>query len=327
MKYISHKVLYTLLPSKLQQLPDTELDNWIIQCVRQINAHPLYEKKLCMTKVINGVAELPDDFIKAYGVFYNSRTPNDEEFNSLLGCLCDDDTWNDCIPDTMVSQSDTTTTMATSEISADVPLTIQDRYKLLKIATTDSEGTVTTKYVLKGVLIDSYVSSPYHNNCWTPLYVSDKLFTQCYMEKRSPCLIQDLCNYRYSFDKCGHLMTSMPDGWVKIIYTGRPVDVNGDFLIPDNMDYLNVLRDGVLMYYWEERRTDNREGSLSNHREYEQKFYNGVAALRGSSLLPKGIAGDKALRNIIYDNVSLANNYALTGNGGWTGGPLFKHMR
>ena len=324
MQYTSHKVVYTMLPTRLQALPDSLLDNYIIQCIRQIDAKPMYENKLSMTRVINGVAELPDDFIKSYGVYYSNKEPTEVEFNSLLGCLSDD-VKQDCISDAVYDISSTSTS-ETSTITEDIPLTLQDRYKLVQVATTDINGITTTKYVMKGVIFDSYINSEYHYNCWQPLYNSDKLFTQCYLTAKSPCKVSS-CDYRFSFDKCGHILTSMPDGWLKVAYVGRPTDVNGDYTIPDNMDYIKVLRDGVIMHYYEERRINGRENSIHNHREYEDKFYRGVAGLRGSSMLPKGKLADKALRNIIYDNVRIANDYSLCGNSGWSGGALSKEMR
>lgn len=324
MKYISHRAVYTILPKILLELPDSVLDNYIIQCIRQIDAHPMYEKKLILTKAVNGVAELPKDFIKAYGVFYNNREPSDEEYESLLGCILEDENNSRCISDSPLTDT------ATNEIDGlsieDIePIAIQDRYKLIKLIETTSEGT-TTKYIMKGITYDNYLNSAYHLNCWTPLFYNDKLFTQCFMEKKSPCSVSK-CDFRYSFDKCGHILTSMPDGWLKIAYTGRPTDKDGNYMIPDNMDYLKVLKDGVLMLYWEERRTNNREGSVQNHRDYEIKFYNGVAGIRGSAMLPKGALKDKALRNIIYEKIAIANDYSLTGNGGWEGATLYKHMR
>lgn len=323
MKYVSHKAVYTILPKLLLELPDTVLDNYIIQCIRQIDAKPMYEKKLVLTKVVNGVAELPSDFIKAYGVFYNSKEPSDAEYNSLLACTLDDDSNARCTTDAPLTSG---TTSTASSITIDTtPTTIQDRYKIIQIVETTDQGT-TTKYVMKNVLYDAYLTSDYHVNCWTPLYSSDKLFTQCYMEKKSPCRVSK-CDYRYSFDKCGHLLTSMPDGWLKIAYTGRPTTEDGDYMIPDDMGYWQCLKDGVLMLYWEEQRTYSKQGSILNHREYEDKFYNGVAGLRGSSMLPKGMIQDAALRNIIYESVSIANDYSLTGNNGWSGHTLYKHMR
>lgn len=323
MKYISHKAVYTILPKILLELPDTVLDNYIIQCIRQIDATPMYEKKLVLTKAINGVAELPSDFIKAYGVFYNSKEPTETEYNSLMGCILENDKDTRCISDAPLTGKTNPVTTNLSITSS--PSTLQDKYKLVKITEATDQGT-TTKYIMKNVAYDSYLTSSYHLNCWTPLYSSDRLFTQCFMEKKSPCKVSK-CDFRYSFDKCGHLLTSMPDGWLKIAYTGRPTAEDGAYLIPDNMDYWKVLKDGVLMLYWEERRTNNRQGSILNHREYENKFYNGVAGLRGSSLLPKGRIKDAALRNIIYESISIANDYSLTGNNGWRGGTLYKHMR
>lgn len=324
MQYTSHKVVYTMLPTKLQELPDSLLDNYIIQCIRQIDSKPMYENKLSMTRVRNGVAELPDDFIKSYGVYYNSKEPTEEEFNALLGCLSDD-VKQECISDVPLTAS-TTSTTTNPTITENVPLTLQDRYKLVQIATQDNDGNTTTKYVMKGVIFDNYMASGYHYNCWTPLYNSDKLFTQCYLTKKSPCKVSK-CDFRFSFDKCGHILTSLPDGWLKIAYVGRPTNEDGDYMIPDDMQYIKCLKDGVIMHYFEERRINGRQNSMQNHREYEDKFYNGVAGLRGSAMLPKGAVMDKQLRNIIYKNVSLANDYSLTGNGGYSGGTLFKHMR
>ncbi len=327
MKYVSHKVIYTLLPTSLQKMPDAVLDNYIIQCIRQINAQPLFENKICITKVENGVAELPDDFITAFGVFYNSKTPSESEFNSLLGCLCSEDITNGCISDEIVNPSSNTTTINNTVISDDVPIALQDRYRLVGLIDYDENGIPTTRYVLKNIVYNDYVNSEYFQNCWTPLFTSDRLFTQCFLTANSPCKIENRCNYRYSIDKCNHILTSMPNGWLKVAYTGRLIDKEGNFLIPDDMDYMRVLKDGVLMLYWEEKRTSREETGMQNHREYEIKFYNGVAALRGSSLLPRGILKDYQLRNIIYDKIRIANDYSLCGNSGWTGGSLYKNMR
>lgn len=326
MRYTSHKAVYTILPKILLELPDSLLDNYIIQCIRQIDARPMYENKLAMTKVKNGVAELPEDFIRAYGVFYNHKDPTEEELNALLGCLTEETLDSlDCLSDAPLTSS-TSSTTENPTITTTTPLTLQDRYKLVKIATTNNQGITSNSYILKGVTYNNYVSSSYMENCWKPLKASDKLFTHCFLEKKSPCKITD-CDYRYSFDKCGHILTSLPDGWMKIAYTGRPTNADGDYMIPDNMDYMKVLKDGVIMMYYEERRLNQKQGAINNHREYERKFYNGVAGLRGSAMLPKGSIADAKLRNIIYENIRIANDYSLTGNIGWNGNTLFKHMR
>lgn len=294
MKYISHRAVLTILPQTLLELPDSLLDNYIIQCIRQIDASPMYSNKLYLTKVTNGVAELPEDFIKAFGVYYNYKEPTEDEYNSLLGCL-DDNCHNDDLND------------GTERCISDAPLL------------EESCSNINVDY-------SNYMQTSFMNNCWKPLYTSDRLFTYCYLDKKSPCTTSQ-CDYRFSFDKCGHILTSMPNGWLKIAYVGRPTTPEGDYLIPDDMEYMKVLKDGVIMLYYEERRLDQREGAINNHREYEEKFYKGIAALRGSSLLPKGMIKDKQLRNIIYDKIKIANDYSLTGNGGWTGHTLYKNMR
>ena len=323
MQYTSHKVVYGMLPKRLQELPDSLLDNYIIQCIRQIDAKPMYENKLTMMQVTNGVATLPEDFIKAYGVFYSSKDPTDEELESLMGCI-QEDSYPGCISDSPLTDS-TDSSTENPTIDTTTPLTLQDRYKLVRIATTDNQGQTTYSYILKGVTFYDYLDSDYFTNCWQPLYCSDKLFTKCFMEKKSPCHTT-VCDYKYSFDKCGNLLTSMPDGWIQLAYTGRPTNEDGDYLIPDDMDYIKVLKDGVIMHYYEERRLDQKQGAVNNHREYENKFYNGVAFLRGRSMLPKGRLADKRLLNIIYENISIANDYSRNGNNGWNGGAMNPHL-
>ena len=79
MKYVSHKALYTMLPQAVQVLPDSILDNYIIQAIRQIDALPMYQNKLKLIQIKNGVGELPDDFIKSAGVFYSCKEPTESE--------------------------------------------------------------------------------------------------------------------------------------------------------------------------------------------------------------------------------------------------------
>lgn len=321
MRYISHKAVYTILPTTLQQMPNSLLDNYIIQAVRQIKIRPLYENKLTMVRVKNGVAELPSDFIKTYGVYYNSKEPTTEEFESLIGCIAEGEDVG-CLSDSpLTSSSDAEETPTTTVVDD----SLEDRYKLVKLSTLDSNGNPTTEWIFKQVAFNEYMASSYAQNCWKQLKHTDDLFTQCFIDKPSIDLTSD-CPYRYRFDKCNHILTSLPNGWLKIAYVGRAVDEFGDYLIPDDMDFMQVVKDGVMMVYWEERLTNHKEYAFRNYREYQDKFRLGVARLRGTSFLPKGVLQERKLRNIIYDDIKIANNYQLTGNPGYRGGSLYSHL-
>lgn len=328
MKYVSYKALYTMLPRRVRNVSTGQLNNWIIQCLRLIDSYALYEKKIAYATVKNGKASLPKDFIRMQGVYYNHTTPDDTHLQSLLPCLATDESF-DCADDSLLDGS-----QASTGSDSDVSITTQDsfaqRNSLVKLQRSIGQGNTEDFYVLRNFLVGDYLRSTYHTSCWIPLKLTDRIYSGCYLEEDSPCWVSD-CPYEYSLTKCNELITTLPNGYISIVYTGRAIDTNGDFLVPDDQQWLQVLKEGVIMMYFEERRLDQKQGAMGNHREYQKNFFEGVAYLRGKQFYPNTAQKDKRLRNIFYGKIAIANNYTETGNAGYTtfgyeGGSSFNHV-
>jgi len=328
MKYISYKVLYTMLPKRIRKLPTADIDNWIIQCIRLIDASPLYERKMAYSTVRSGKAKLPDDFIRLYGVYYNHTTPTDKHLASLLPCMATEEAF-DCSPDTLLEggqdeDDDDGVSIAETQDS------FAQRNSLVRMTRLNDQDVEETFYVFRNYVVSDYINSLYHKECWIPLRLTDKIFSGCYLENESPCWKSN-CDYSYSLTKCNELLTTLPNGYVMMIYTGRLTDANGDYLVPDNQEWLQVLKEGVIMMYYEDRRLDSKQGAMGNHQDYQANFFRGVAYLRGKQFYPNTAEKDKTIQNIIHGKIAIANNYNETGNSGfmgygYKGGSSFNHI-
>ena len=313
-----------MLPKAIRNLPSSELDNYIIQCIREIEASPLYEKKLAYTVVKDGKATLPEDFIRMSSVHYQHREPTNENLQDFALCF-DIDEGYDCPPDDILGGL-VSTDSTTSDVVLGDNTEFTNRNRLFTIQRSTGEGGTEEVYVARNFAVSSYTAdNSYFSDCWLPLKVSKNIYNSCYIDSNSPNWISK-CSYTYNLTPCNQLITTLPDGVIQYIYTGRLIDEDGSFLIPDDMTFMRVLIDGVIYLYYQDMRLDHKEGAIGNHREYRQDFYKGVAFLRGRYMLPNTATMDKRLRAIIYHKINIANNYSETGNAGYSGGTLFNHM-
>jgi len=111
--------------------------------------------------------------------------------------------------------------------------------------------------------------------------------------------------YRYYVNKDKTLTLTMKTGYLAILYYSFPVNADGDFLIPDDEDYLKAMKAGILKLHWEKRYNYKEEGARERYLQYQKEWEIFAAKTRGKLLL---MSIDE-MENLKQQSTRLGQNY------------------
>jgi hypothetical protein len=120
---------------------------------------------------------------------------------------------------------------------------------------------------------------------WYPMQASSsgwQLSVHCHDSINLTCD----CDVTYRVETNGCITTSIESGVVLLLYYGHPQDENGNFLIPDDIDYNEAIKNYVLMCHHERRFNQHMEGSERRYRFYLNLWNRSQARVRGNMMMP-----------------------------------------
>jgi len=107
-----------------------------------------------------------------------------------------------------------------------------------------------------------FMQSPYYVSNWKPLRLSTSSFHNQVVLKDSPNFnCKCGCEQEYSINKNNCVITSFESGYLAVSYLTFPMNDEGDFLIPDDDNVINAIKNYVIMRIWEKRMYYKEEGA------------------------------------------------------------------
>jgi len=133
----------------------------------------------------------------------------------------------------------------------------------------------------------------------------------------SPFALNILCDECVNLDCTGEqtftilpdmsIITSFESGNLCIAYY-KLAECDGEYLIPDDADYVDALRSYILMRFWERRMNTKEEGSGSLYQLYSTRW----------QTLRNGVSGKLKMPDIsTLDNIRQTRNRLLPNQGRW----------
>jgi hypothetical protein len=104
------------------------------------------------------------------------------------------------------------------------------------------------------------------------------------------------------------IITSFETGSLCIAYYRFAKDCDGDYLVPDDADYIDALRSYILMRFWERRMNTKEEGSANLYQLYSTRW----------QTLRNGVAGKLKMPDIsTLENIRQSRNRLMPHQGRW----------
>ena len=112
-----------------------------------------------------------------------------------------------------------------------------------------------------------FMQSNYYTSSWSPLRLATSTFHNQVVLRDSPNY-RCRCEHEYSINKNNCVVTSFEEGYLAVSYLRFPMNDEGEFLIPDDINILVAIKNYVLMKIWEKRynfKEDGAEGRFQNY--------------------------------------------------------------
>ncbi|GIU70159.1 MAG: hypothetical protein KatS3mg002_1395 [Candidatus Woesearchaeota archaeon] len=172
----------------------------------------------------------------------------------------------------------------------------------IKLYTSDAESnTIGSKYM-------SFINSDYFKS-WTMLRMAVKNSFMLGIHCKNPINMYAKCEHEYSVDKYGFIHTSFKDGYLALSYYSYPQDSEGNFLIPDDEDIKEAIKDYCFMKLWEKRMNLKEENSINMYNLYKRQYKISHANAKGKILLPQGPDGYENLKQQLIRFGQNTNHY------------------
>lgn len=120
---------------------------------------------------------------------------------------------------------------------------------------------------------------------WLPLRAATSIFNLTVHCQNSINLTCN-CEHTYSIGKQGDITTSLKSGYLAMGVLSYPTDKNGEFLVPDDPDVLEAIKDYVLSRIWERKMNYGVDNAFQLHKHYLTQFETRAAKARGKLMLP-----------------------------------------
>lgn len=152
---------------------------------------------------------------------------------------------------------------------------------------TESDIDEIKKYV--GIDNDNYyngfLGSSYYQRCYYPLRLANSSFAS-HFHMNDEYHLNVNSEHTYSVHPNGTITTSFKEGYIIISYLKYPQDECGDFLIPDNADFVDALFSYCMYKHFEREWAMNKEGAERRMQYYQEKWRTLRPAVVGDLLEP-----------------------------------------
>lgn len=156
--------------------------------------------------------------------------------------------------------------------------------------------------------IRAWLASSSFSAYWQPLRLSTNAFALS-VHCDECANVDSNCSETYSVSPNGIMTTSFRTGFICISYYKYPTDAEGNFLIPDNAEYIDALRKYVMMRIWEKRMNMKEEGAPERYKEYRLEWT--MAARRATAdMRVTGVDQMENLKNIWTRLIPKTRRYA-----------------
>lgn len=153
---------------------------------------------------------------------------------------------------------------------------------------TAESNTITHKYL-------DFLQAPYFTESWKMLRLAETNAFLMGIHCKNPINLYMKCEHEYSVDKQGYIHTSFKDGYLAISYFSYPMQ-DGDFLIPNDEDVKEAIKNFCLMRLWEKRMNLKEEQAANMYTLYRKLYTISSKNAEGKLLKPQGPDGYENLK-------------------------------
>ena len=142
---------------------------------------------------------------------------------------------------------------------------------------------VSERYVFN-LLNANWMSTGFFNG-YRPLRLSPSPFANA-ITCENCGVLNAQTEHNFTVSPNGCITTSFREGWICIAYTRYPKNSDGEFLVPQDEDYLDAMRAYIMYRHWEQRWNTKEEGSDARLQFYMQKWNHMQKKAKGNMNLP-----------------------------------------
>lgn len=267
--YISIKSIFPTLALDPDQYDTYQILEWATEGYLSLGIQSEYKRSVAVLQVENHKALLPSNLHKIQSVAYMfNKTLTDTDVKSLCDALTEEEKINcGCYSNK---------TNEVIEPDADPPATIPDNYyapNQYNITKLKSQG-ILNNYTL-------WVSSSFYKNNFTFMRLSNRAWAQQFHSGDCPNLDCINCDYTYSINHNGEIVTEFNEGIICISYLAYPLDDSGLLMILDDPDVKKAISAYASARHWELRWNMKEEGTEKRYQLYLAKAEKLMAKVRG----------------------------------------------
>lgn len=261
MKYTSLEKIFTFLPKSLG-MSDDDVIEFAAQAMDALNIHQVYEKKVCLVKVVDHQASLPKDFKYIELVTYMYNQPTEAERDQIITSFSKT---KEQVGDTLVT---TVSSMTTEPLPS--------MYNLDHILRIQHQG-VLNNYQL-------WVDSDYFVNNFKPLRLVNKSKATTFHCVNSPNLYCESVDY-YQINMNGQIITSVKEGYLSVFYLAKSRNDRNYFKIPDDFDVLTAIAAYIKYKHMEEQAFRTQKGYRASYQDELVRWEMLSAKVKGKYIL------------------------------------------
>lgn len=140
---------------------------------------------------------------------------------------------------------------------------------------------------------------------WEPIKPATGSYTGLYHYATS---LNVPTRYQYRMTPFGYLTTDVKEGCAAIAYWKYPTDDNGDFIIPDDQDFIEAMKAYCLKQHWERKANMQVQGAMQMLDMYNGKWAVLYPKAKSKMLMPN-LGQLENMRNIMTRLVPRSQRY------------------
>jgi hypothetical protein len=133
--------------------------------------------------------------------------------------------------------------------------------------------------------IKEFFDKVYDQAGWAPMRASTNNFMRSVLCANSPNLTSD-CQGEFTILPNGKIITNVSEGTMLISYMRAPLDCDGNYLIPQDDELIETLRQYCMYRIWEKRYNMKEQGAPEKYYDYRQQWRTHKHMMRGKLKLP-----------------------------------------
>jgi len=165
---------------------------------------------------------------------------------------------------------------------------------------TEEDSTISHKYM-------DFTQSAYFQR-WQMLRMAETNAFMMSIHCKNPINLYTKCEHEYQVDKYGFIHTSFKDGFLALSYWSYP-QKDGDFLIPNDEDVKEAIKDFCFLRIWEKKLNLHEENAKYMYNLYRKNYVISSKRAEGKFNMPNGKDGYENLKQQLLRIGSLTNQY------------------